>query len=269
MELYSTISKILSTVLQWQWNTIALLIGSIGTLAIAFVTYKTVLEMKKNREQNIAPNLFVLPPLYKYQFRWIPLENLQSIISPQLAKDVIETPESRLPVFRLKNIGSGPAKNIKLEWSLIEQSINNICSNSQILKKYNVNLGSRLISISNNTNSWSTCYADQFLQTIDFCIPSYNPEFTDSIEMPSEIEGSYTIRLMTIDKPNDFNFLIAPTINLSINYEDLHGKQYKKNFLVESTLMYLPDNVSSDKNSVKTTNFSPDNIRGTITFKVR
>lgn len=89
--------------------------------------------------------------------------------------------------------------------------------------------------------------------------------------MPSGISGTYEIGLITKDRPNIFYDVIVingDNILFTLKYTDLDNKEYSKEFIISSQLLYLPDSISSTFNSVEERYFSPSNIRGSIRFTV-
>lgn len=141
MKFFDFITSILLSI-NWSqtWPAItavaALLTASV-TFVLSIATLAMVNEMKMSREKSIAPELIVIPPIYRYEFRWIPLEDLTPIIRPELKEGEINKYETRLPVFGLKNIGKAPALNIEIEWEVHNKSIQNSFLNNKIIKPFN------------------------------------------------------------------------------------------------------------------------------------
>lgn len=248
------------------------LINSMGTLLLALATIYIVYEMKRAREQSIEPTLFILEPVYKtYEYRWIPLENLSPITKPELKKDEANRYDSRLPVFRLKNIGAGPAKDIDLTWSI--QADLSLLLNSDFLQKYHPQMkdASFSLQINNNsvTNGYSLYYSHLMETHVDYCIASPSSDFVEAIEIPSKVFAVYELFLLSLPRPSNITVIPCPDIHLLITYKDLHNKQYKKELIINSHLTVLPNEVSSDTNAVLKEFFHEDNLRGYITFWVR
>ena len=247
-----------------QWINILL---NCATLLTAYATWFTVKEMRRGREQANTPFLIVLEPEYKYQFRWIPLEDIQPIIKPK-AKNVT----NRLPIFRIKNIGNTPAINIKIYWEMDGDDLENIIRKNSILKKFNAKINSKRFSISKNENEYKSefcqpCF-DKASSILDYSIASPGTNFIQALPVPNEINSSYIIRLMAVQRPSSLSKLITSSIKLKIAYEGMDGRKYQESFTIESTFLFFPDNITGE-NHPDNKYFSPDNIRGDITFKVK
>ncbi len=76
-------------------------------------------------------------------YNQIPGEDVQINIRPILI-DRTQI-EFELPVFRLKNIGNGPARNITIQWSIQGENINTIALNSDVLRNFDAHIESGLM----------------------------------------------------------------------------------------------------------------------------
>lgn len=281
MKFFDFITSILLSI-NWSqtWPAItavaALLTASV-TFVLSIATLAMVNEMKMSREKSIAPELIVIPPIYRYEFRWIPLEDLTPIIRPELKEGEINKYETRLPVFGLKNIGKAPALNIEIEWEVHNKSIQNSFLNNKIIKPFNpsVLVQTNMFNLSktdqNVKKGYSVYGVDKEKTNLAYCVSTPQTETTQPLTMPSGISGTYEIGLITKDRPNIFYDVIVingDNILFTLKYTDLDNKEYSKEFIISSQLLYLPDSISSTFNSVEERYFSPSNIRGSIRFTV-
>jgi len=250
------------------WPSLSKLIGLSTILGLIGIWFR-ILEARKNRTQNILPEIIISKPLNNYHFRWIPSQDLQPIIEPMYLKGKEIAHESRLPAFVLKNIGIGAAKNIKITWNIMGDNLKNIVTNSDILKKYNPLINQRIFGLKHNAKQWEATYSDQADSFIDYTAATQSTDFREEIIMPFQIESSYGIRAATLTRLESIDFLKLPKIKLAVTYNDIKGKKYQKYFLITSSLMFIPDNVSSDSNTVENKYFSFDNIRGIISFNIK
>lgn len=257
----------LSSGLLWQ------ILASAGTFLAVGATYLTVREMKKGREQTLTPHIIIKEPNERYQFRWVPLENLQPIISPLLPEGNQTQSQTRLPIFQLINIGQGPATDIRIDWKFTESTLEKMVEESTILKKYECILNENALSISRKDNGSSVTYSsnisDAAQSIVDYCLPSSTNHSLQKIQIPSDIESRYELRLLTLPRPNDLTVIKLENIYLLVTYSSIDGRTHTQSFVVESSILFLPDLVGSSQNSVNNVHFSSDNIRGDITFKVK
>jgi|GEM_PF-6610960 len=267
-----TCCQFFSSLTALPWSTFWTSIGSLATLAAALATFYTVKEMKKAREQALEPYLIILRPNELYKFRWVPAETLQPIIRPELPENKPDQYGTRLPVFRLKNIGNGPAKNIEITWAITESDAESIVAMSTVLRRYDAKVKDKCLNLTRQdkgvTNGCTLNFADQTTSTIDYCISSPNSDFIEPIKMPHEIEASYELRVIASERPIDFGPMSSPAIDISIKYESSDGKKYEKFFTITPSFTYLPDLMGSSENPIQREFFSSDNIRGTISFFV-
>lgn len=278
------VNCIISTLFAIDWSKTETwsIVTAIATLFTAFVTFllavatlAMVKEMKITREKSIVPELIVLPPNYRYEFRWIPLEDLTPIIRPELKEGEINLYETRLPVFGLKNIGKAPALNIEVEWEIKNKSIPSSFSNSEFTKPFkpSFSVQSHMFNLNritlNGNNGYSVFGIDKEITNIAFSVSTPTTETTQQLSMPSGISGTYDIGLITKEKPDiTLGFIDCDNISLTLKYSDLDNKEYRKEFLISSQLLYLPDTIGSHCNSVENKYFSPSNIRGSIRFNI-
>lgn len=248
-------------------------VGSIATFIVALTTCRTVSEMKKSREASIHPELIVLAPIYKYDFRWIHLEDLSPIIRPELHSDEKNKYDSRLPVFRLKNIGNSAAKNIRITWSIEGESLEEAVSKNQILQTYHLEFLSGTYKMSRSQNEILTNNEHSHFEneetSLDYCVASPQNDFVDELKMPEKISANYVLRLAASERSENITVISAPNINIKLQYYGVDGREHERNFVITSNYWYLPDSVSSDTNTISKEFINPDNTRGFITFKIQ
>lgn len=244
------------------------LINSMGTLLLALATIYIVYEMKKARGQNIEPTLFILEPVYKrYEYRWIPLEDLSPSTKPELKKDEVDRYDSRLPVFRLKNIGTGPAKDIDLTWS-IKTDLSGLLS-VEALQKYHPKIENNTFSLQLNNQSVRKDYLHLMQMHVDYCIASPSSDFIETVEIPIKVFTAYEFFLLTLPRFDKISVIQCPDIHLVITFLDLHNKKYEKELVITSDFTFLPNEASSQTNVVSQEFWHDDNLRGYITFWVK
>jgi hypothetical protein len=229
--------------------------------------------MRRARSQAIKPELIVLPPIYRYDFRWIPSKNLQIIIRPELREGEENQYSTRLPVFRLKNIGSGPALNIKCYWSVQGERVETVFMGSSVFSQFSPNVLDRMFSFSLRTDdsnivSCSTYCSDYESIEIPYCIASQTTELVDALPMPNGIAGSVNIRLSLGERSNIVEFLSGPSVEITLEYNDVYGREHRRHFLVESRFMVIPDTGGlTPVQALQEKNLA--NIRGSVRFSVR
>lgn len=251
-------------VTRFSWDSIS----SLGTMLLAITSFYTVREMGKSREQALKPDLIILKPNESYTFRWIPNETLQPITRPKLSNNQPDQCGTRMPIFRLKNIGNGPAKKIEIVWNLTGDSINSIVESSEILKKYNPSIQQGILYISNTTVRYDLSFENKMSITHDYCISSPSNDFIEIIKMPSWIMAGLEIQLIALPRPNQFGPVKLAEIEVNLKYLDTNGKIHDQVFFIDPRLTYIPDNFGSADIPIDAIHHSADNIRGHITFLV-
>ncbi len=256
------------------WQTINLLSTFLVALAafiLAFVSYVIVKELKQNRILSIIPRLIMLSPQQEYSFKWLPNDDSPpEIRSTTLNYNII----TGLPVMLLKNIGRGPAKNIKIKWSLDSDAIEHIFARNDLLNKYHIKLMDNYAVFFEDSNYVKTKFAiqcrDHDSSELDYCITSHDNEYTDKIFIPESIQGCYLIRLMAMERMNQsYAFVPAPTIKIAIAYQDLEGNRYFHKFLLESIFIFSGEDLVTDINTIMKESFNPDILRGKVRFKIK
>jgi hypothetical protein len=246
-------------------------IGLIATLLTAIVTFFMVLEMRWAREQDVKPEIIITAPIYRYEFRWIPKEDLSPVIRPELQKEEINKYETRSPVFGIKNIGKASALNLEITWKF-STDLNNLKANS-FIKDFHPSIENGLFCLSKSTEGGSTKNCFLCLNSektyLPYCVATPSAETIQPLPLPTGVSGAYDVALITKDRPNAATTIISgDNIEIEIKYIDLNDKEFHKRFIVTSELLYLPDTVTSSSNSVEEKYYSDLNIRGSIRFNV-
>jgi len=254
------------------WEIFFIALTSIGTLALAGVTFFMVTEMRETRIANMKPEIIITDPLYRYEFRWIPKEKLSPIIRPELKEGEPNRYETRLPVFGIKNIGQAPALEIFVNWEICSEIDTDVLLQNSFIKAFNPIFKEELFCLSQETTSGEDGSGFRCIpreQTyVPYCVVSSTDDTIHPLPMPEGISGFFDLTLMIQARPKDCGIIVAVPIRVNVSYEDVEGRKYHKGFIIDSTLYFLPDYVSSDRNSVDSQHFSDKNIRGTIRFHV-
>lgn len=103
------------------------------------------------------------------------------------------------------------------------------------------------ISLNFGTKRWEAIWQDKIQTTLNHIIAEQSTKI-ETIIMPHEIETSYSVRLITLTRPSELDHLILPRIQLTVTYEDIERKTYKKYFLITSKLLYIPNTYTTDIN---------------------
>lgn len=109
-----------------------------AAVACIFVAYfKTVWALHKEREKRVGPDIILLAPSLTYSTVWDPPNSLQIITEPKLPHGQEQPLGTRMPVFRIKNVGHSVAKHVALRWRIIEGfSLDQITMHSARMQKF-------------------------------------------------------------------------------------------------------------------------------------
>ena len=114
----------------WAW----LVLGAVLLFATAC---KIEWELLREKENKLGPDIILLPPKHRYSTVWDAPKSLQIVTRPNIASNETEPLGTRMPVFRIKNVGHAVAKNLTLKWRINEVfSLDEITMNSPRMKKY-------------------------------------------------------------------------------------------------------------------------------------
>lgn len=238
------------------WPAIITLVAALAAFITALASICTVREMKKQRQQSIKPHLIILNPVNKYELRWFPLHDAEVKVHPILPNGH-EIAYER-PIFRLKNIGYGPAKIITLEWKIRGDQIDTIVMNSALLSNFRTRIETGIIYIVQRGTSEILIpfpISDTFTLTLPYCIASPGTDFVDNITIPSQIMTSIAFRIIA-KQPEIFSTINGPCIDLTLSYEDFENKTKKTSLVIKSFFRRFFDNDSTN------------NITGELIFSV-
>jgi hypothetical protein len=269
------ITKLLDAFPAANWVLLWNIGASIGTLVLALLTFFMVLEMRWARLKDVFPELILLPPVYRYNFWWVPERNLQPIITPELKKNESNRYETRLPVFGLKNIGSSTALDVSLDWWIDTDTKIPELIKKRHLQAYSAAIMGELVHIEKKHDGGSSGYGSKCLlqesDSFPYCVASPKDDFLQPASLPTGVCGAYELFLIEKQRPAGLlgvNFIKVEDIIVEIKYRNLDNKEFRRAFRVTSELMYLADSVGSPDNEVEPAFYSEHNMRGSIHFHV-
>lgn len=249
-------------------------VAGISALGVAILTYSMLAEMRRSREQEIEPQMVLLAPQTKFEFQWMSKDDWQPIMWPSggerpvLKRDSPFLSVGPTPVLRLKNIGSGPALDVRVEWSLdgdgseIVKSSRPFSDLKAIFDREHSKLYIGLISVP---------FADRLSKDIPYCIASPATDTADNLATPDSITEGYGVRLVARGKPSRGPLPLSqdcPIIHVELSYYSTGGKLFKQRFAVRSSFVSKDDNIEMDLGSGAIAFTSSGNLRGEITFEV-
>jgi hypothetical protein len=255
------------------WSLLKDLAG-ISALAVAILTYSMLVETRRAREQQIEPQMVLLAPQTKFEFQWMPEDDWRPMLwpsggeMPAVKKDSPFLSVGPTPVLRLKNIGSGPALDVRVEWSL-EGDGSEVVKSSRTfsdLKAMVDSVHSKLI-----IGMSSIPFADRLAKDIPYCIASPGNDTADDLATPDGITEGYGVRLVARGKPSQGPLPLSqdcPTIHVRLFYHNTGGKLFKQRFAIRSSFVSKDDNIHMDLNTGAITFTSSGNLRGEIAFEV-
>jgi hypothetical protein len=196
-------------------SSISAILTNIGLIVSLILTFLTVLEMMKQRRESYKPKIIV-------KEKFIILKSNKSF-------DIIDFEVNDCLIMVLKNIGIGPAINIDLEFKF---------------------------DIEDFKERWNDNFSEKILLSIDKVYVMINNRFTiftdnnkisyDNLLSNDEIEIVIPSHINTLMKMYVFQFGksmfdnndkgtnkdITPKLPIKIRYNDIGGKRYNLNYLV-------------------------------------
>src|SRR6266498_3791121 len=232
---------------------IVLIVGQIATWITVVIVFLTLREMEKQRRESYKPEL-VVPTLDLFGYGnkkgklIIPIEWNKEILKddslPHDEQDKWFNPTIS-PCLTIYNLGLGAASNINIVWnydidSTIEVITDYCYKNSiPIIIKTDPTWGLQ-INVDETFNLTTTSHPpfDTNFQ-IAFVPPiSISPKGTD-IHLPNVYKIIVSLLIYTLanqDKGLDVINMMIPPLKLTINYEDIGNRKYRKVFDVKLSI---------------------------------
>jgi len=111
-------------------------IDVVGTLSRPL----SFLWSEKKPTLSAQPDIILLRPTHTYKMTWRTNSNLEMVILPNRRPEETEPLKTGLPAFQIKNLGSGTAKSVTIEWDAKEVDFKAAIHNSERLKSFVVKL---------------------------------------------------------------------------------------------------------------------------------
>jgi hypothetical protein len=220
------------------------LLGGIATAGAAWATFRTVHEVKKQREASYKPDIV---PRRQYAYAFREAENPHLIFQwsderPSAEAHIQTLERPKHPGYRLSllNVGLGAAKAIRATWSI------DLTSWTQEIHALAKSNGTDLV-ITHGANgqlrfsgpefvfSVTQLIENQFNFEVDHLLPASLDRVGLSIQVPdiylmlAAIQVSLGARLGTARGIND-PWSSLPTAHLSLSFTDIGGERHRRSF---------------------------------------
>lgn len=217
-------------------ETIALL-TTLATLIIAVASLLTVLEMKRQRRSGHLPDLLLVPTTFKLIWRKAASEVSWEIMSGSAEPQ--RSARMSLPHFpvTLKNLGTGPAKNICTTWAFDLQEYIFALNDAGALSSKTIWNEGDTVEIESDGRSVSHGLAAQMKSSLPFLdanggeiqlqVPPVYLELTGAYlqqAISESLRGERRTRLFDLPDPS--------SVTLKVNYADVGGFAYEKTFRI-------------------------------------
>jgi hypothetical protein len=232
----------------------------IATFATAVATFFTVREIKKQRQQSNMPNIVLLPNKRFYLYRATSLKNYQYLYWHEThlqEANQVETVRHMQFDIDIFNIGIGSAKNVKFKYFI------NTKEHVKFLNELGI-VNVEKLDLESDALSFSAKYGNDML---GISVGKIDIDFTQTFIPKSDVKASKlklpmiylslfnAFILSILSKQDRFDYYDKfPSLNLSMSYQDIANKKYKKNFKIFFILDCLSIN----------TNREPSFVGGTI-----
>lgn len=158
------------------------------------VWYFVVAERPSSSSQEV--NFVLLPPSHSYSLDWDPPQNMQMITKPKLDEGEKHPGGSRLPCFRLKNIGRSVAENLSVQWQArFSSPLEKFILASTRLQKFSPSIENGLLTLrvrsGTTENSWGASYNEIAVSQIPYLAPTLDNEKYTLICTPSDLWTSF------------------------------------------------------------------------------
>jgi hypothetical protein len=222
------LSALLSNAVAWfsdNWlaflGVIAALLTVKATFRTAQATFSTVEEMKKQRAESLTPFLeFVVPQNVQYNYSRKGNERHLGLFSIDHAQDDYDYYTHALRSFEIVNLSAGLARQIVVEWKILEPSIDSILKNSRTMieldAKYNEESSSLYYYYKPKIGSFAGhevampdkgfgwVVSESSKTQVDFCLPYGNSGHRFFIELPDCVEDYFRICSLYACEKKDF-----------------------------------------------------------------
>jgi len=196
------------------WDTLAdigTVASSIAAMFAAFGTFITVREMKKQRIEQIRPDIFISDKLVYFKFD--SNKGYGSYVN-----------QNKLPELKIANVGLGYAKQIAFSWYIDINKYVDLIKGYEIGRKYiykyienqSLHTEGGVIFLDNDLKQYDAVYLKDKTYTINFPF-SY-------LEILSFL---YHLYLEEKLEPSEI-----PSIELNVDYKDAYNNLYKRKFII-------------------------------------
>lgn len=158
-----------------------IVMGLVG--ALVFIGTNEALRWVRGKEQSGGGlvNFVLLQPANEYEMVWDPGRSLQIITRPRLANGEEPPAGSRLPCFRLKNIGSAVAEQIEVSWKTdLPKSAEEFFPAAERFAAYKPTVAEGMLALEATTETgrtgWSHSYAESGMTKLPYLAPTIDNE---------------------------------------------------------------------------------------------
>lgn len=227
------------------------IVTSIFAVVTIIIIYKTLSEIKKQRENTHRPDLYIKGINLYIHFK-IPFTPF--IVSDKKTIDIEQYDINYFPIVKLKlyNIDFGTAKELKIKWiydlKKIVANVNNLFENYEP-----VILTNEKIKLIFKTKQFEYEFEiKERVNSFNFVLPYNLNNEIFYINFPPillYIVGVYcSLICLKIDKNEVFeDFFKFENIKLFMQYKDIESKIYKKNIFITVNTQYIKDITMADK----------------------
>lgn len=226
-------------------------LSGIGTFITSILAIYTLREVIKQRLSTYKPEILIKSFIVYINKSPLELQPNESLYYKtdnfnEYKKNIDDNESGEFGVsclYKVENLGFGPAKNIKLTWMYDSTKALDLITR-MLPERYDFNIHKPmkyyfLIDKSNEQFHFSIINETITKQNIDYLAPINIKEHSNYHSIPREIIQTFYLffifkhNLITTKNRNcysDEDFEKLPKPHLKIEYEDLNGKKYSKNF---------------------------------------
>lgn len=198
-----------------------------GLIGIVSVVLLSIRDLTFGKHRGAA--LVFFKPADKYSLTWDPPQDIQIITQPGNQDSARIT---RLPIFRIKNLGASVLRDVKIEWEVPKELLSAAVRESERMKRFDVLITDQNIEITKTSphgvNKWFSNFAYKDETKIEYISPQIdNDSYLDAPIPPMIFSVLEVFAVSQLPLSPPFSSVVAD-FSVKISYKE-DGKDNKIN----------------------------------------
>lgn len=180
-------------------------------------------------------NLLLFPPKHNYTLTWDPKHSLQIITRPSL-REGEKPPDSRLPIFRLKNLGKEVLRDVKIDWEISHDLFPKSSFTAERFKNFYTSIENNLVSIGHIKEGIheESVYPISFQETslFEYISPQIDNDTYKEVDIPIALYHVLeTLFVTEIPQQCSIGQTVSAKLQVKISYVE-NGKKLEISYIV-------------------------------------